>query len=129
LFVLFILVIVLAVILGFVTLGDLLGTVIGAGIVSFSGLILGFNLAASYISKILVGYLIGLLLFNWLKPELAEHRFWPALVGIVIFVILVAIPVLGTIVNILAVLIGLGALYLAFRQWFTARKEASLTIS
>ena len=59
-----------------------------------------------------------MLLFSRLKPELVEHRFWPALVGILFFVILVAIPVLGTIINILAVLAGLGALYLAFRQWY-----------
>ena len=125
----FIFVVILAVILGLITLGDLLGTVIGAGIVSFSTVILGFNLAASYISKILVGYLIGVLLFSRLKPDLIEHRFWPALVGILILVILVAIPVLGTILNILAVLVGLGALYLVFRQWYQARKEANALIA
>ena len=125
----FIFVVILAVILGLITLGDLLGTVIGVGIVSFSTVILGFNLAASYISKILVGYLIGVLLFSRLKPDLIEHRFWPALVGILILVILVAIPVLGTILNILAVLVGLGALYLVFRQWYKARKEANAPIA
>jgi cytoskeletal protein CcmA (bactofilin family) len=121
----FIIVVILAVIFGLVTLGSLVGTVIGAGIVSFSAVILGFSVAASYVSKILVGYLLGWLLFSRLKPELAEHRFWPALVGILFFVILVAIPILGTIFNILAVLAGLGALYLAFRQWFKARREAA----
>ena len=55
----FIIVVILAVILGLVTLGNLVSTVIGAGIVSFSAVILGFSVAASYVSKILVGYLIG----------------------------------------------------------------------
>jgi hypothetical protein len=121
----FIIVVILAVIFGLVTLGNLVGTVIGVGFVSFSAVILGFSIAASYLSKILVGYLIGLLIFGRLKPDQIENRFWPALVGIVIFVILVAIPVLGTILNILAVLAGLGALYLAFRQWYKARREAA----
>ncbi len=77
-------------------------------------------------SKILVGYLFGVMLFKRMKPDLAENRFWPAVVGILIFVILAAIPILGTIVNILATLVGLGALYLAFRQWFKARKEVAV---
>jgi cytoskeletal protein CcmA (bactofilin family) len=127
LLVIFVIVVVLAVILGLVTLGSLVTTVVGAGILSFSAVILGFNVAASYISKILVGYLIGVLLFGSLKPDLVEHRFWPALVGILFFAILVSIPVLGSIINILAVLVGLGALYLAFRQWYKARKAVAIT--
>jgi len=123
LFVIFIVVVILAVILGIVTLGGLIATVIGAGFVAFSSITLAFNVAASYVSKILVGYLFGVMLFKRVKPDLVENRFWPAVVGILIFVILAAIPILGTIVNILATLVGLGALYLAFRQWFKARKE------
>ncbi len=121
----FIIVIILAVIFGLITLGSLVGTVIGAGFVSFSAVILGFSVAASFFSKILVGYLIGLLLFGRLKPDLLENRFWPALVVILIFMILVAIPVLGLLLNILGVLAGLGALYLAFRQWYKTRRIAA----
>jgi cytoskeletal protein CcmA (bactofilin family) len=126
LLVIFIVVVILAIILGIVTLGGLIATVIGAGFVAFSSITLAFNVVASYVSKILVGYLFGAMLFKRVKPDLVENRFWPAVVGILIFVILAAIPILGTIVNILATLVGLGALYLAFRQWFKARKEVAV---
>lgn len=51
------------------------------------------------------------------------------IIVIILAVILAAIPVLGIIFNILAVLVGLGALDLAFRQWFKIHKEAAASVA
>jgi cytoskeletal protein CcmA (bactofilin family) len=124
--VIFMAMVIFAVIFGVVRLGDLAWTVVGAGVVSLAGLSFSFSVAASYLAKILIGYLFGLLIFNQLKPDLAENRFWPALVGIVIFVILAAIPIAGGIFSFFAVLFGLGALLLLLRDWFDGRKKTPI---
>ncbi|MBN1146185.1 MAG: polymer-forming cytoskeletal protein [Anaerolineales bacterium] len=124
---LILIVIVIAVfILGLVTLGDLVTTSMTVGTVVVSSLLLIFKVAASYASKILVSVLVGGLLLARLKPGLEGNRFWPMILGVVLFVLLWSIPILGMIVNIVVILLGLGAQWLVGRDWFMAwrAKEA-----
>jgi hypothetical protein len=76
------------------------------------------------VSKILVGYLIGRWLVGQVKPDLAESRFWPAVIGVVLFALIVSLPFVGWIINLFAVLFGLGALFLMLRARYQAGKDA-----
>jgi hypothetical protein len=102
----------LAVLFGFSGLGDLTGTTVWIGVLAVLAIFVAFSLAVAYISKIFVAYLGGRLLLARYKPELAESKIWPLVVGLVIFVILAAIPWLGGLVSLVVVLFGLGALWL-----------------
>jgi len=110
------------IILGVISLGNLVSTSVGVGVVLVSSMMLAFNVSVSYVSKILVGYLVGQLLLARIKPDLAEGRFWPLLLGVVMFAILWSIPILGTIVNIVVILFGLGALWLLGQDWYSAMR-------
>ena len=114
-------VVIVAIVLGIVTLGDLLGTVIWAGIITAAGLIFGFSVAVGYVSKIIVSYVGGRLILTRLKPEWAEKPYWPVAFGVLIFAILVAIPLLGWIINLIVVLLGLGALWMLGWDKFKSR--------
>jgi cytoskeletal protein CcmA (bactofilin family) len=81
---------------------------------------LAFLLAGSFFSKLVICWVIGQLILGGFKSPAANHRFWPWLLGLVIFVILRSIPFIGWIVNILAVLFGLGALVL----WVLALRKS-----
>ena len=51
-----------------------------------------------------------------LNPAWKDSRFWPLIVGLVIFVILAAIPYLGWLINFVVILFGLGALVLFINE-------------
>ena len=54
--------------------------------------------------------LIGSLIVRKLAPNAAAHRFWPFLLGLILYVLLVSIPYLGLVLSFLAVILGFGAL-------------------
>jgi Tfp pilus assembly protein PilX len=49
-------------------------------------------------------------------PRLAESRGWALVIGVVIYVILRGIPILGWLVGLAVTLIGLGAMWLVYRE-------------
>ena len=118
----FSIVVLLMIILGIVTLGGLMGTTFGLGVVAISSLSVAFHVAVSYLSKILVSFLIGKLIVTRLAPERVSNRLIPLVIGLLIVVLLASIPILGIIVNIVVVLLGLGALTLLCREWWDKRK-------
>lgn len=120
--VLLIAVVLLALVLGIITLGDLVGTTIGLGVFSGVGLTLALKITTSYISKILVGYLLGSLILGKLKPDWNEKVAWPLVLGVILVALLAAIPILGQLVTIVAILFGLGALWLLGQEWWQKRK-------
>jgi cytoskeletal protein CcmA (bactofilin family) len=104
------------VIFGSLTLGSLSGTIIWLGIFALFALILGFVLAASFVAQVVVSALGGQLILARFSPSLSEHKVWPLVLGVVIFALLSAIPILGGLVRLIVVLLGLGAL------WFYGRE-------
>lgn len=74
--------------------------------------VLAFLISGSFFSKLIVSQVLGQLILSGFKSPAAYHRFWPWLLGLVIFVFLSSIPYVGWIFNILAVLFGLGAFVL-----------------
>jgi hypothetical protein len=73
-----------------------------------------FLIVILYISKVIVSYVGGYLILDRLFPRANQHRFWPLLLGLVIFVLLRSIPFLGWAIGFLVTIIGLGAFLLAF---------------
>jgi len=114
------------IIFGVLTLGALSGVIIWLGILALFVLVIAFVLATAYIAKIIVGTTIGKAIFNKTNPELAEHRFWPMILGVVIVALvigmfrfpLVPLGFFGWLLNFAVVLFGLGALWLWGRERF-----------
>ena len=102
--------ILLAVILGILTLGDLILLIIGLGILAEAALVLAFAISTGYLAQIVVGFLAGRLLLQRTLPDRAAGRVLPLVIGLILYVILRAIPVLGPLVGLVVVLFGFGAI-------------------
>lgn len=112
----------LAIVLGLMTLGGLVLPVVGIGTLAVAALLVGFLISVSYLAPIVVGLAGGQLLLGWAAPERAAGRGVLALaIGVVIYVLLRAIPFLGPVVAIVVALLGLGAL--TARAWYSVRKS------
>jgi len=106
----------LALFLGVLTLGGLSRTIMGLG---FSTLAFGFtifNLLVTYGSKVVVAFLLGMLIVKKLLPQYAENKVWLLVTGVLIYVLLRSIPFLGWLIGLLVTLLGLGAIWLVFRE-------------
>lgn len=118
--------ILLAVIFGVVTLGELAGrfAVLGGlltGSVGFS-----FSLLWRYVTAIVISLLLGQLIFRLFNSPAEQNRWWPLVVGVVILVIVTAIPVLGWIARLATVLLGLGAVWIWGLELLRSRQAASV---
>lgn len=118
----------LAIVFGAVTLGALAGwfAVLGGLVVSTAAF--GFSLIWAYVTKIAISLLLGQLIFRLFKSPAAEHRWWPMLLGVLIFIIITAIPVLGWLATVATVLLGLGAVWLWGRDWLRSRKAVPVAV-
>jgi cytoskeletal protein CcmA (bactofilin family) len=106
----------LALLLGIVTLGGL-AFYIGALALALAGLVaVALGLAVTYLSKIVVAYWIGRYLLERGSANPGESAVGPFLVGLVIVVVLTAIPLLGWLVNLIITLFGLGTLWLLWKN-------------
>ncbi len=99
-----------------VTLGGLSSAVFGLG---FSGLglaVAAFTLVVSYVSKLVVAYLIGELVLSGASPEMQGRRYVAITIGVLIYTALRAIPFLGWLIGLLATVVGVGAIWLYYRS-------------
>ena len=114
------------IIFGVLTLGGISGTIIWLGVLSLFAMILAFVLVTTYVSKIVVGAALGRWLLSKINPSLAEHKFWPVLLGVFVIAVVIAVfrfPLVplgffGWLLNFAVVLFGLGALWLWGRERF-----------
>jgi hypothetical protein len=104
---------------GVLTLGGVAGTIVSVGVLSLLALILGFVLVTSFVAKVVFGQALGRWLLARVNSPLVEHRFWPMVIGVVVTVAVIALfrfPLLpgfvGTLLNFVVILFGLGALWL-----------------
>jgi cytoskeletal protein CcmA (bactofilin family) len=104
------------IIFGGLTLSSLSGTIIWVGILMLFALILGFVLATSFLTKIVVGWLGGRWILSRFNPALGEHKVWPLVVGVVIVAVLVSLPFVGWLFSLLMIFAGLGAMWLWARE-------------
>jgi cytoskeletal protein CcmA (bactofilin family) len=116
---------------GVLTLGGVAGTIISVGVLSFLAILLGFVLVTSFVAKIVFGQALGRWLLARVNSPLVEHRFWPMVIGVVATVAVIALfrfPLipgfLGTLLNFVVILFGLGALWLWGRERLARRPAA-----
>jgi cytoskeletal protein CcmA (bactofilin family) len=103
--------ILLAVIFGLLTLGGLVALIVVVGLLAEALLGLAFWVSTGYLAQIVVSFLAGLLVVEAVRPGRGTgQRVLPLVLGLILYVVLRAIPVLGPIVGLVVVLFGLGAL-------------------
>lgn len=107
-----------AIIFGALSLGGLSGTIVILGLLALAIMTVGFVLTVIYLTKIIVATLGGKLLLARIKPEWANHKFYPLALGVVLLAFIMAIPVAGWLIKLIVVLFALGALWLLGREQF-----------
>jgi hypothetical protein len=118
---------------GVLTLGQLTGTVIGLGLLTLFALIVGFVLVTSFVAKVVFGAAFGRWMLVRLHSPLAEHRYWPMALGVLVTVAVIPLfsspftpHLLGGLLNFAVALFGLGALWLWGRERMM-KKTVSVT--
>lgn len=101
-----------ATLFGALTLSKLTGAVVWVGIFVLFALILFFVLAVVFVTKIAAAQLGGQWLLRKFNSPLAENKYLPLVLGVVLLAILMALPYFGWLFSLLAVLAGLGALWM-----------------
>lgn len=108
----------LGILLGILKLGELLVLEVVLGLLVIIGLVLVYVIAAVLVAKVIISYLGGQLILARIKPEWANSRIWPLVFGLVIVIILTALPFyIGQFINLVIILLGLGALWMAASEW------------
>ncbi len=108
------LILMVTVLFGVITLGGLASTVLGVGFSALGFVFAIFMLLVSYGAKLVVAYLTGRLILAQFKY--AEHRIWTLAVGVLVLVLATSIPILGWLIGLIATLVGLGAMWLIWRE-------------
>jgi cytoskeletal protein CcmA (bactofilin family) len=106
-----ILTIALAVMFGYLTLGGLAAMIVGLGMLVDVTLVLGGIAYLSFVAQVVIAYMAGRWLLQKVQPAWAERPVVPLAVGLIVYVMLRAVPGLGTLVGWLVVLLALGALW------------------
>jgi hypothetical protein len=70
----------------------------------------------AYGTKLIVAYLVGVWLFEKIIPKINIPRFVALAIGVLIYVLLRSIPMLGWVISVLVTAWGLGAFWLAYRE-------------
>src|SRR5829696_6705932 len=102
--------ILLAIVLGLLTLGGLVALIIVLGLLAEAALVLALWISTGYLAQIVVSFFAGVLLVEAIRPGRGRGRVLPLVVGLILYVVLKAIPVLGPLVSLAVVLLGLGAI-------------------
>ncbi len=118
---------------GVLTLGSLSGTIVWLGILTLFVSIVSFVLVTSFVAKIVFGATIGKWILARANSPLAEHKYWPMIIGVAITVAVIAVlsfpliplGLLGWLVNLVVVLLGLGAIWLWGREALTRKPITS----
>jgi hypothetical protein len=105
----FIVVLLIGIGLAILTLRGLAISTWGLGFSTLAFAFAIFMVFLLFISKIIVSYTIGLLILERVWLRAASHKFWPMLLGLIIYVGLRAIPYFGLGFAFLVTVFGLGA--------------------
>jgi cytoskeletal protein CcmA (bactofilin family) len=84
----------------------------GIGWLGLSALFLGFGIVAGFLPPIVLSFLGGRWLLAKFRPEQPSSNLMMLIVGLVGFVLVTAIPVVGDILGAIATFLGLGAFWL-----------------
>jgi hypothetical protein len=87
--------------------------------VAFSSLGLAFSLfivSLVWLSKAIVAALVGILILERVYPRALEYRASALGLGLLIYILLCPIPVVGWVIALIVSLLGLGAMFLSIRE-------------
>lgn len=113
--------VVLAVLLGLVTLGGLAGFVIAAGLFVAFALALATGVAVGLLAPIVAAFLGGRLILRRPWPDDLGGRTLALLVGVAVYAVLQALPFVGWLVALAVTLFGLGAIIVW--AWMSRRRR------
>jgi cytoskeletal protein CcmA (bactofilin family) len=116
-------VIILGILMGVVTLGALSTAVWWVGLSGWAVALGVFLLLIDYGSKLVIAQAAGQWLLGKISAAGAQHRYWPVVVGVLVYSLLRAIPFLGWLLAVTVTFLGLGAIYAA---WKARRLEAQV---
>jgi hypothetical protein len=108
-----------------ITLGALSRVIFGIGLSSLALVFAVFMLLVNYGSKLVVAYLVGTRLLAQVAPNAKNQPVWGTLLGVLIYVLVRSIPIIGWLIGLVATVIGLGAMWLLFQEWRNSRKPAA----
>jgi hypothetical protein len=110
-------IVVISLLLGVVTLSGLSALVSVGGSLSLTLLALAFLVILFHISKLVVAASVGGWLVQRIWPQRTVNPIWPLIIGISLYVLITLLPFgVGALFSIVVTLIGLGALWIAYRQ-------------
>ena len=118
------LIIVLDLIFGGLGLGGLVVAITSLGLLTNATIVVGFLIAVAYLTKIVVSFLVGRMILERIREPWGAGRFWPLVLGVVLFAILRAIPILGWWIGLIVTLFGLGAIWLMIWEAFRRRRAS-----
>lgn len=82
-----------------------------------------FGIFVFFISKVIVAYFIGSIILRKISPKLSKYKILDLLVGLLIYVILIAIPYIGWVIGIMVTALGIGSAFLAYLQYKKDKKS------
>ena len=111
----------LAIAFGTLTFGSVAGSIVMLGLFVTFGLVLLFAFTVTYFSRVIVGLFLGRYLFNRFNSHLAESKYWSMASGVLLIVLLTAIPYVGWLIGLAVTLLGFGALWMEGRKGWQER--------
>jgi hypothetical protein len=112
--------------LGVVTFWDLAFILWGVGYSAIGLAVSVFALFVFFGSKVIASYLAGTLILERLAPQVARYKILALFLGLVLYVLLRSIPILGWAIGVIVTIVGLGAAWLAVRDgWPRDRRAAT----
>jgi cytoskeletal protein CcmA (bactofilin family) len=89
--------------------------IFGIELLALFTLVIGFMIVANFVPPIVLSFLGGQWLIARLRPNRSIENWRILFIGLIVFVLLTAIPVVGNVFNTIASFLGLGALWLWLR--------------
>lgn len=106
----------IGIVVGTTTLGGLAAAVFGVGLSAFTIYVTVFTALVLWGAKVIVACLTGTLLLHAIAKQSAVNRFLAFVIGLLLFEIVAAIPILGPIVTFVVMLLGLGAIWYVYYE-------------
>ncbi len=110
------------ILISLLTLGGLSKVIFGVGFSGLSLVVTVFTFLVSYGSKLVVAFMAGNWILSKVAPSAKGKNYWAMVIGVILYVIVSSIPLVGWIFALAATIIGMGALWLVYREWRKSRQ-------